>query len=566
LLAVLVTAAADLAVAQERPQAATPRLSSSGVSFQPNARTDGWMLTVTGPDGFSFREEFEGETPSFSLSSMGRGALVDGTYTYELTGIFRFDENTRRRLQAIRETAGPEEMDATLAEMRRRGDLPEPQVVTGSFQVRGGSIVTDVDLQEVSHTPRAAIEGGPTGDTRTVISGDLTVYNSLCVGFDCVSSESYGFDTIRLKENNVRIHFWDTSNSASFPTNDWRITVNDQTNGGSSRFSIDDVDAGRTPFTIIAGAPTASLYVDSQGDVGIGTYNPVVELHEKDGDTPTLRLEQDSSSGFSAQTWDVAGNEAGFFVRDATGGSTLPLRIRPGAPSSAIDIASSGNVGIGYAAPAAPLHVRRSDGSANTLVEETNGTVAGRSLLTLRNNGRVFLNYEDSDVGNTWQTSGRSTFRISLSGSGAKEFDLATTGELTITGDMNATAFNVTSSRTLKEGFVPVNSRDMLERLLKLPVSEWSFIGDESGTRHIGPMAEDFNGLFRVGADVERISLNDATGIAISSIQGLYDLLQERNQEIGLLQLRLQERGEQIDLLRARIEALEKALEAIIKK
>jgi hypothetical protein len=64
-----------------------------------------------------------------------------------------------------------------------------------------------------------------------------------------------------------------------------------------------------------------------------------------------MRLEQNSGGGFTAQTWDIAGNEANFFVRDVTGGSRLPFRIRPGAPTSSIDIAASGNVGIGTASP-----------------------------------------------------------------------------------------------------------------------------------------------------------------------------------------------------------------------
>ena len=38
---------------------------------------------------------------------------------------------------------------------------------------------------------------------------------------------SFGFDTIVLKENNLRIFFDDTSTSASFPRNDWRIIAND---------------------------------------------------------------------------------------------------------------------------------------------------------------------------------------------------------------------------------------------------------------------------------------------------------------------------------------------------
>ena len=36
-----------------------------------------------------------------------------------------------------------------------------------------------------------------------VITDDLIVQNSLCVGFDCTNGESFGFDTLRLKENNL---------------------------------------------------------------------------------------------------------------------------------------------------------------------------------------------------------------------------------------------------------------------------------------------------------------------------------------------------------------------------
>ena len=65
-----------------------------------------------------------------------------------------------------------------------------------------------------------------------VINDDLIVTFSECIGNDCVNGESFGFDTLRLKENNLRIKFQDTSNSASFPTNDWQLTANDSSNGG----------------------------------------------------------------------------------------------------------------------------------------------------------------------------------------------------------------------------------------------------------------------------------------------------------------------------------------------
>ena len=180
-----------------------------------------------------------------------------------------------------------------------------------------------------------------------VILDDLIVDGSACIGFDCVNSESFGFDTIRIKENNLRIRAMDTSSTASFPTNDWQITFNDSSNGGQNKFSIDDIDGGRTPFTIEAGAPSHSLYVDDGGRLGLGTNTPVVDVHIKSGNTPTTRLEQDGSNGFTPQTWDLAGNEANFFIRDATNGSTLPFRIFPGASSNSLTVAGDDDVGIG---------------------------------------------------------------------------------------------------------------------------------------------------------------------------------------------------------------------------
>ncbi len=184
-----------------------------------------------------------------------------------------------------------------------------------------------------------------------VFLDDLIVDGSACIGFDCVDGESFGFDTIRLKENNLRIRFVDTSSTASFASNDWQITANDESNGGANKFSIDDIDNSRTPFTIEAASPSNSLYVDSSGRLGFGTANPVVQLHVVDGNTPTLRLEQDGSSGFSPQTWDVAGNEAGFFIRDATNGSALPFRIQPGSDGESLFIKPTGvEVNVAFSA------------------------------------------------------------------------------------------------------------------------------------------------------------------------------------------------------------------------
>ena len=182
-----------------------------------------------------------------------------------------------------------------------------------------------------------------------VINDDLIVDGIACVGFNCVNGEVFSFDTIRLKENNLRIKFDDTSVVPSFPSTDWQLTANDSANGGASKFSIDDISINRTPFTVEADARSHALYVDDGGRIGSRTSTPSVEMHTIDGDTPTLRLQQDGSSGFASQTWDVAGNETNFLIRDVTNGSALPFRIRPGALTNSIVI--DGDVGIGTSSP-----------------------------------------------------------------------------------------------------------------------------------------------------------------------------------------------------------------------
>ena len=111
-----------------------------------------------------------------------------------------------------------------------------------------------------------------------VILDDLIVDGSACIGDDSVNGENFGFDTIRLKGDDLRFRFVDTSHTYSFPTNDWQITINDSANGGANKFSIDDIYSGWTPFTILAGAPSHSLYVDGSGNVGLGTNSPTEQL------------------------------------------------------------------------------------------------------------------------------------------------------------------------------------------------------------------------------------------------------------------------------------------------
>src|ERR1044072_3349862 len=92
-----------------------------------------------------------------------------------------------------------------------------------------------------------ALLGAGTAKADQVIPDDLIVQGSLCAGLDCVNNESFGFSTIRLKENNTRIEFMDTSTSAGFPANDWMITANDSASGGANYLAFDDVTGAKQP-------------------------------------------------------------------------------------------------------------------------------------------------------------------------------------------------------------------------------------------------------------------------------------------------------------------------------
>lgn len=286
---------------------------------------------------------------------------------------------------------------------------------------------------------------GFSGAQAQFFTTDVEVVGSLCTGNDCVNTESYGSDTLRLKENNLRIHFDDTSNTASFASRDWRILINGTQNGDPEYFAVQDATANRIPFLIEGNAPADALYVEDSGDVGLGTNAPALELHLRDGDSPALRLEQDGSSGFTPQTWDVAGNETNFFVRDVTHSSNIPFKIRPGAPDNSLYVNTNGFIGLGNASPQAHLHVRDTSGDTAMKVEEANGTTTPRDLLILENNGNPEIRLTNTANDNSWLFSAGLRFVI-------KNNDGEWVSRITDTGDMEITGELVTAGTTCGGG------------------------------------------------------------------------------------------------------------------
>ncbi|HXO22534.1 MAG TPA: tail fiber domain-containing protein [Thermoanaerobaculia bacterium] len=553
-----VAAAATEERREAPPAVASMNVGAAAVEWMPGASFERFVLTVRGPGDSLVRQQFaSGEIPSFKAFDEKGQRLPDGVYTYELQGIPHVSRSIQRRVAAARE-AGDE---TALAELEKSGELPHGGVQSGTFAVQGGAFVTPGLTEDRPRKPRAAAksDGNHLSTRDQVIADDLIVQGSACIGLDCVNNESFGFDTIRLKENNTRIKFDDTSTATGFPNHDWQLTANDSASGGANKFSIEDITAGTVPFTVTGSAPGNAIFVDSTGRVGFRTSTPVLDLHVATSNTPAMRLEQNSSGGFTAQTWDIAGNEANFFVRDVTGGSRLPFRIRPGAPTSSIDINASGNVGVGTASPSASLHVSRSDATAKVQVQETNGTAALRNLLTLTNNGGIQILLDRTDgTSNDWQISNFSTtFAISIPGSPTNQMVLTSGGDMTISG----TTYNTGSSREIKENFSVVSPVDILQKVVNMPLTAWN-LKAEPRERHIGPIAEDWWATFGLGMDDKHVSMTDVGGVALAAIKGLHQVVREKDASIAKLQETVDGLQKQNSELAGRLAVIEQMLQS----
>ena len=363
-----------------------------------------------------------------------------------------------------------------------------------------------------------------------VIADDQIVQGSQCVGLDCVNNEPFGFSTQIYKENNNRILFNDTSATPGFSTRNWGLIANANGNPGADYFGLMDLGADGTdvngagiyPFKVAAGAGDNALSIDGQGDVGIGTAEAALDLQIKRQDTPAIRLDQDPSGGYTAQTWDVGGNEANFFVRDATAGSRLVFRIRPGAPTSSLDVNGNGNVGIGIAAPSAPLDVQRGNGTAKVRVAETSATTDMRNLLDLVNNGAANISYTDTSPGT------HPTWLAGTGGTDGNDFLIDTQGSAVPPLSIDA-AGSVVSGGALSQGadpaqltdVQPVDPNQVLSQIATLPLQTWTYAGDVAGGRHIGPKAADLKAASGLGPNAPAVAPGDVGGVALAGVQAL---------------------------------------------
>jgi hypothetical protein len=573
LVVVCLHISASAQMADERSKLATVNATGSSVRWDVNAPHAGLSVTIAAPDGRVFHlQSKSGSSAEFMLADKQGNRLPDGQYTYELRLTPEISKAAKEQLAAARgKDDDPEDVRAA----RKRAGTPN-LVESGGFSVVNGAVIVagateEAGARKVSKISEQRLPGLIPSATETrnqkhhplmiakpddVIPDDLIVQGSACVGLDCVNGEVFGFDTVRLKENNTRLQFDDTS-ASGFPLNNWQIRANSSAAGGASFLGFVDQGAagnsetGTIVFEVDAGAPANSLKVSSTGRVGLRTATPVLDLQITTGDTPAQRLEQTNAGGFTAQTWDIAGNEANFFVRDVTGGSRLPFRIRPGAPTSSVDIAASGSVGVGTASPTFALDVLQGSGNSSTgTVIRLKGASAGTNdntqiRFTGKTNGDLFTIGTDITTNNGTRNFQvfdlvASAARVTVDSSGnvgigttAPDQKLSVNGDADKTGGNTWLSFSDERLKNIKGRFNLGLKAVMQLQPIRYEYSRNNALGLKSDQEHIGFGAQSVQKIIP-----EAVTRNSAGYLMVNGDPILWTMLnaiKEQQKEIEQL-------------------------------
>ena len=96
------------------------------------------------------------------------------------------------------------------------------------------------------------------------------------------------------------------------------------------------------------------------------------------------------------------------------------------------------------------------------------------------------------------------------------------------------------SSKDLKENFSAISPREILQKVINMSITKWNYKAEGKNISHLGPVSQDFAQAFGLGVDDKSIATVDADGVALAAIQGLHQIVKEKDQQIEQLQQRIE--------------------------
>ena len=179
-------------------------------------------------------------------------------------------------------------------------------------------------------------------------------------------------------------------------------------------------------------------------------------------------------------------------------------------------------------------------GGYNNIASGASSFAAGSSAAAAENGMFVWADAQSFDFNpTTFRAAGQSanTFNVRATGIGGVLFVTGvspTTGAPTsVCFAQNLSGWTCTSDRNVKRNLRPVNGEAVLAKVVAMPVYHWQpKDGPNRDVEHLGPMAQDFMAAFGLGESDKAIGFQDADGVALAAIQGLHQLMQQKDNEI----------------------------------
>jgi len=306
---------------------------------------------------------------------------------------------------------------------------------------------------------------------------------------------------------------------------------------------------------VIAGSQTNNVLADVRGAT-IGGGGVTDSDPEVPGDGPNQVTDHYStvSGGYS----NIAGNGAGTLLDAAfatvgggainrAGGQTSSVlggAFNTASGTASIIAGGQSNVASGQFSTVIGGQVNLASGTFSVVAGGSSNAATGNRSFAAGRSAKAQHNgcYVWADASTPDATSCFKDNEYIARAMGGFYFFTAGTTDASYTGAVLAagtSAWAVYSDRNGKVDIAPVDTQEVLRKVVAMPLSTWRWNTEPGKVLHMGPMAQDFHEALGLGASDRGIATVDADGVALAAIKGLNAKLEaklaERDAELAAL-------------------------------
>jgi hypothetical protein len=219
---------------------------------------------------------------------------------------------------------------------------------------------------------------------------------------------------------------------------------------------------------------------------------------------------------------------------------------RAGDGAASTSNATYATVGGGYRNTASGQYATIPGGFNNTASGDYS-FAAGRRATAAHDNSFVW-----GDGSRAFSSGAANEFRV-LATNGFRFYFNDTDDHCDLTNALAGWQCFAPSDRNRKENLAPADARAIVARLATLSIQTWNYTSQDPSVRHIGPMAQDWATFGYGDNNTREISAVDANGIALAAIQGVYQIVQEKEAQIAAQQTRLSALEQRLNALEAQL-------------